>query len=236
VKAFAGLIAMTILAAAQPAFEVASVKPTPANRIGYTSVSPPGAATFTASNITLKILISMAFGVDSDRIFAKQDWIDSTRFDVIAKAEGGREIPGEQLKPMLQQLLTERFKLSVHREMKEYPGYALIVAKDGPKLHASEGGPLRQYILRGRLVGHNVPVEGLAALLRSPTGRAVVDETGIKGNFDIDLTYAPDDAADSTLPSIFTALQEQLGLKLTPKKVPAETLIVDHAERVPTEN
>jgi uncharacterized protein (TIGR03435 family) len=235
-KRLACLLAIGSLVAAQPAFEVASVRPTPPGKIGYTSVSPPGAGTFTATNITLKILISMAFGVDSDRIFGKQDWIDTERYDVIAKAEGGREIPKAELGPMLRQLLTERFRLSVHREMKDYPGYALTVWKDGPKLHASEGKPVRQEIFRGRLVGFNIPVENFAALLRFPTGRPVVDETGIKGNFDIDLTFAPDDAPDSALPSIFTALQEQLGLKLTPRKVPAETLVVDRAEKVPTEN
>jgi uncharacterized protein (TIGR03435 family) len=91
-------------------------------------------------------------------------------------------------------------------------------------------------ILRGGLRAQNISLQTLAALLRSPTHRPVVDQTGIKGNFDIQLDYAPENAPDSTLPSIFTALQEQLGLKLTSQKVPAETLVVDHVERVPTEN
>jgi uncharacterized protein (TIGR03435 family) len=231
----AALAAFGVIGAAQAAFEVASVKRTPPASIGYTSISPFGSATFTATNVTLEVLIGMAFGVDSNHISGKQSWLDTESYDVSAKAEGGREISREELRPMLQNLLAERFKLSVHREMKDEPGYALIVAK-GPKLQASKGGASRPMILKGGLRADNISLKMLAAILAGPAGRPVVDKTGIEGNFDVKLDYAPEGIADSSLPSIFTALQEQLGLKLVPQKVPVETLVVDRAEKVPAEN
>ncbi len=232
----AWFLCVGMIAAAQPGFEVASVRPTPPGSIGYTAISPPGAATFTARNITLRILISMAYGIDSDRISSKQDWIGTESYEVTAKAEGGQGIPPDQLKPMLQQLLVERFKLAVHRETKTVPGYALLVAKGGPKLQPTKGAPSRPAILKGGLRADNISVDTLAAMLRSPLGRPVANQTGITCNFVVSFDFAPEGAEDSTLPSIFTALQEQLGLKLAPQKVPVETLGVDSAERVPIQN
>jgi len=228
------LAALTV--AAQPKFEVASVKLTPASRIGYVKMSPPGAATFTAENVNLALLISLAFGVDSDRISAKQGWIESECYDVVAKAERGEPIPSDQLKPMLQQLLVERFKLTFHRGTKDASGYALVVAKDGPKLTGSKGGPSNPMILPGGIRANNATLDLLAGLLSHLTGRPIVNSTRIEGKFDFRLDYAPEAAIDSSLPSVFTALQEQMGLKLVPQKVPVETLIVDHAERVTVEN
>lgn len=225
-----------MIAAAQPAFEVASVRQTPPASIGYTSISPPGSATFAARNITMRILISTAYGIDSDYITSKQDWIDSERYDVTAKAEGGQGISSEQLKPMLQQLLAERFKLTVHRETKTMAGYLLVVAKGGPKLQPTKGAPARPAILKGALRADNISVDVLAGMLRRPLGKPVANQTGLTGNFDVTFDFAPEGAEDSALPSIFTAIQEQLGLKLVPQKVPVETLVIDHAERVPIQN
>ena len=231
----AALAAFGVIGAAQAAFEVASVKRTPPASIGYTSISPFGSATFTATNVTLELLISLAFGIDSNRISGKQSWLDTEHYDVSAKAAGGLEISREELKPMLQKSLADRFKLEVHRESKDVSGYALVVAK-APKLQQSRGGASRPMILKGGLRADNISVKMLAAMLTGPAGRPVVDKTGIEGNFDVKLDYTPEGAADSSLPSIFTALQEQLGLKLVPQRVLVETLVVDHAEKVPTEN
>lgn len=231
----AGLFAIGLTVAAQ-AFEVASVKQTPPGRIGYTSISPSGAGTFTATNVALDVLISLAYGIDTDRLSGKQNWLVSEHYDVSAKPAGDRGLSYEELRPMLQQFLADRFKLVVHREVKDSQGYVLITAKDGPKLQATKGNPPRPMILKGGLRAENISIEVLAAMLKSPTGREVVDKTGIKGNFDIKLDYAPEGDTDSSLPSIFTALQEQLGLKLVPQKVPVESLVIDHVEKVPTEN
>jgi uncharacterized protein (TIGR03435 family) len=231
----AGLLAVSVLAAAQPAFEVASVKRSPADDAGF-SISPSGAGTFTARKITLDVLIGMAFGMTSERVSGKQNWMSSEYYDITARPEGDQGLSYQQLRPMLQQLLVERFKLSFHRETKDAQGYALVVAKTGPKLQATKGAPSRPALLKGGLRADNISIRTLAAMLAKPAGRPVVDQTGIDGNFDITLDYAPEGATDSSLPSIFTALQEQLGLRLVPQKVPVETLVIDHAERVPIEN
>lgn len=199
-------------------------------------MSPSGAGTFTARKITLDVLISMAFGIDSGRVLGKQSWMSSDYYDITAKPEGDRGLSYQQLRPMLQQLLVERFRLSFHRETKDSQGYALVVAKTGLKLQATKGAPSRPALLKGGVRADNISIKTLAAMIAKPAGRPVVDQTGIEGNFDITLDCAPEGATDSSLPSIFTALQEQLGLKLIPQKVPVETLVIDHAERVPTGN
>jgi len=124
----------------------------------------------------MAVLIAVAFGFDSDRISGKQSWLDSESYDVTAKAEGGREIPRDQLKPMLQKLLADRFKLAVHRETKDSQGYALVIGKDGPKLRTNKGGPPKKDILRDALRGQNISLETFAVLLARPTHRPVVDQ------------------------------------------------------------
>lgn len=228
-------------ASATPDFEVASVRVipagtrvcTPASRSGCLSVSPSGAATFTARNVSLAILVSLAFGVDSNRISGAP--LGSKAYDVLTKPEGDGGRTYEQLRLPLQHLLQERFHLTCHEETKNFPGYALVVAKGGPKLHASKGGS-DAYIMREELLLQNVAMSNLAATLSFPLKCPVVDKTGLNGNYDIKLDFAPDDDTDSPLPSIFTALRETLGLKLEKAKVPVETLVIDHVDQVPTEN
>src|ERR1017187_6744818 len=103
---------------------------------------------------------------------------------------------------MLQQLLADRFKLAVHRESKDFPGYALVLAKDGPKLQETKGGPSRPMILRGAIRADNVAIGVFAGMLSSPAARPVVDKTGIKGNYDFNIEYAPEGDTDSSLPSL----------------------------------
>jgi len=224
------------VAARPQSFEVASVKLTAPGSRGLTHISPPGDPRFTATNVTLEMLISMAFGVDESRIANKPGWLDSEYYDVVAKAEGDRALPYDQFKPVLQRLLEQRFKLAVHHEQKEMSGYALVVAKDGPKLKKSAGPSEKRYILPDRLLADGISLPTLAALLARPTHRPVVDETRLEGIYDIELKYAPEKPADSDLPSIFTALQEQLGLKLENRKVPVDTIVIDHVEKIPSEN
>jgi uncharacterized protein (TIGR03435 family) len=143
----------------------------------------------------------------------------------------------ERLKPMLRSMLAERFGLIVHRETTTVSGYALVTAKGGAKLQVSDaslGG--QSAVLRGRIVGHGVDMHLLASMLGRPLGVPVADGTRIKGAYDIDLKFAPDDSLDSSLPSIFTAIREQLGLQLESQKVPLEMLVIDRCRRVPTEN
>jgi len=223
-------------AAPPSAFEVASVRLIPPGRGGMISISPPGSPTFTATNINLEILIAMAYGVDSDNLLNAPSWLGSQQYDVTAKAEGNPRLTYEQLRAPLQKLLEERFQLAVHRQTKEGSGYALIAAKRGPKLLETKGEPPHAYILKGGLNLQNSSLDDLAGTLKKPAGRPVINETGIKGQYDIKLNYAPEGAANSELPSLFTALPEQLGLQLVPPKVPVATLVIDRVERVPAEN
>jgi uncharacterized protein (TIGR03435 family) len=218
------------------AFEVASVRLIPPGKGGMISISPSGSPTFTATNINLEILIAMAYGVDSDNLLNAPSWLGSQQYDLTAKAEGSPRLTYEQLRAPLQKLLEERFQLAVHRQTKEGSGYALVAAKSGPKLQESKGDAPHAYILKGGLNLQNSSIDDLAGTLKRPAGRPVVNETGIKGRFDIKLDYVPEGAANSDRPSLFTALQEQLGLQLVTRKVPVEMLAIDRVERVPSEN
>ena len=244
------LIAITLLTAtsvqghsqskpdASQSFEVASVRPAPADH-GYTSISPSGAAQFTANNVSMMVLVEMAYGVNGNQISASPSWFDSDLYDIAAKPEGDIGLSYEQMRPMLQQLLKQRFQLAVHREKKDVPGYVLVVAKSGPKLQAGKESSAGLYILQDGLQGPSMSMATLAGMLASPVGRPVIDKTGLTGNYDIKLSYAPvaaDASTDSTLPSIFTAVQEQLGLKLEGQKVPVDFVVIDHAEKVPSDN
>jgi uncharacterized protein (TIGR03435 family) len=215
-------------------FEVASVKISPPGA-GETSWSALGGTTFTAVNIPLRILVQMAYAVGEKQL-AGEDQLGSEEYDVSAKSQNGEILTSENLKPMLISLLTERFGLVIHRDTKLSPGYTLVIAKGGSKLHASGAAEGQSAILRGRIIGHGADMAVLAAMLGRPLGVPVIDKTGIEGRYDIDLRFAPEGSADTSLPSIFTAIQEQLGLKLESQKIPLEMLVIDHCQRVPTEN
>jgi bla regulator protein BlaR1 len=232
-------------------FEVASIKPSapsgPMNRIRV-EMAPGGR--FNASNITVKFLIQQAYGVKDFQITGGPGWINSERYDLVAKADGdvGR---AEQLRPLIQKLLADRFQLTIHRDTKELPIYALVVGKNGPKFKESEAsGPGPNIRMgRGLINGQGMGMDMLASQLSNPLGRTVLDRTGLKGRYDIKLEFTPEEGAgrgpgdgpeaapppDTTGPSLFTALQEQLGLKLESSKGPVEIIVIDRIEK-PTEN
>ena len=218
-------------------FEVASVKRVPERDRGLTSISSPGEPEFRAHNVTLEALTGYAFGVDSGRqIVNEPSWMSSEQYDIAAKVENDQKLSYEQLKPLVQQLLQERFHFTYHRETRQRKGFALVVAKNGPRLHASSGGGYNAYILPTGISAKDVSLETLAALLTRPVGEPVIDRTGIKGKFDIDLKYDSNETSDSALPALPTALEEDLGLKLVHQEVAEEVIVVDHVDRVPTEN
>jgi uncharacterized protein (TIGR03435 family) len=177
--------------------------------------------------------------------------IEDEPYDIVAKAES--PVEDDQLMLMLRRLLADRFKLKFHRESKEMQGYALVVGKNGPKLHEVElagKGWARNRV--GAIEGQEISTVRLAEILAGRLGHPVVDLTGIKGVFDLKLSWTPDTStvrnpaenkespaaesmSDPSGPSIFTALQEQLGLKLEARKVPADIIVIDHVER-PSEN
>ena len=238
-----------------PAFEVASIKPSdPAGTIG---IRRSGNHIATRST-SLLFLITWAYDVQSDRVFGKPGWVDSVRYDVTANAAQDERpapprLPGQptELQQMMQTLLAERFKLVIHRETRELPVYALVAAKGGAKVQLTKAPDVMgqnpfSMPARGRLIGTQVSAEMLAKALSGQVGRTVQDQSGLEGVFDFKLEWEPDasaradgGAASADLragSSLFTALQEQLGLKLETRKGKVEVLVIDRMESTPTEN
>jgi uncharacterized protein (TIGR03435 family) len=247
--------ALAAACAQSPAFEVASIKPSDPQ--GTVAIRRSGYRIATTST-SLLFLITWAYDVHSDRLYGKPSWLDSVRYDVVATAsQDGRPAPPRpgqptELQQMMQALLAERFKLVIHRETRELSMYALLVAKGGPKIRLTEAPAVMGQTPfsmpgSGRLIGVQVSAEMLAKVLSDQLSRSVQDQTGLKGVFDFKLEWEPD--ASSTGPdgvrtppdlgagsSLFTAIQEQLGLKLEARKGPVEVLVIDHIESAPTEN
>jgi len=226
---------------AQSAFEVASVKldssETGVDRIKISKGS------LIIQNVSFRRLINMAYGIPDGReyLLSGPDWLDSENFDISAKYAS--EIPDADVLPMLQRLLGERFNLALHHETRQISGYAMVIGKNGPKLRpAASARPFANFrALSGHAEGTCVSMPDLAdRLSRAPfqLDRPVVDFTGLTGRFDLTLDWSPIDkqAENASGPSIFSAIEEQLGLRLEARKLPLEVLIVDHADRVPAAN
>ncbi len=232
------LLTIALPAGAQTqAFEVASVKPNRSGS-GTFSMNSGRGGRFTAINVTLEMLMTSAYDLQDFQITGGPKWQYSDRFDVEAKSVGD---PGfEQLRPLLRTLLADRFRLKVHTEMKDISGYALVSGKNGPKLRLNAGahGP-QGSTGRGRITDQKISMLKFANQLAAQLHQPVVDRTGLRGDYDFKLEWNP--AADGIQPSespsapLFTALQEQLGLRLQSAKVPVEVLVIDYAEK-PTEN
>jgi uncharacterized protein (TIGR03435 family) len=263
--AVAGPFALGLLhAQARPSFEVASIKPNKSGDRGVRIENQPGR--FRAVNVSLKFLIEFAYDLKDTQLAGATGWISSENYDVDAKVEsaGGEDhkLPSdeelEQRRQMVQSLLADRFKLVLHRDSKELPVYALVVAKSGAKLHESAApssdGPKQGQRMarmgRGELTMNTVPIAMLCDALSRISGRNVIDHTGLKGNYDIALKWTPDESegqmfkgpgdgdkrdapppSDATGPSLFTALEEQLGLKLESQKGAVDTFAIEHVER-----
>jgi uncharacterized protein (TIGR03435 family) len=165
------------------------------------------------------------------------NWLASDRFTIEAKA--AEPLPpwpesNTQLSLMLQSLLEDRFKLAVHWETKEAVVYDLVLARGGPKVKQADAAESSGFGMeQGRIRSMALPLGYLATNLAYLLGRTVIDKTGLAGKYSYTLTYTPDDAppGDASGPSIFTALQEQLGLKLESTKGPVEFLVIDHVEK-----
>jgi uncharacterized protein (TIGR03435 family) len=228
------LIACAIAPAQQPlAFEVATIKPLQGYVNARGSLSGPRV---TLSGYALEGLIMDAYQVDSWQLVGGPVWRDTDPFEIVAKAPGDAEPTPEQGRQMLQSLLADRFRLKVHREMRDAPVYALVVAKNGPKLTKSTAAD-SSYTVGREMKFQKQTMASLALRLSGSAhlGRPVLDKTGLAGEWDFTLTFMPNPPPDSNVPDVFTALQEQLGLKLESQRAPVEHLIIDHAEK-PTPN
>lgn len=243
-----------------PSFDVASVKENKgSDGMMRIMMKPDG---FESVNLSLKSLIANAYGIKQDLIFGGPGWVDSKGFDVDAKVAGPeieslKKLTPRQRASMMQPVLAERFHLKVHSETRVLPTYDLVVAKDGVKMKqsapepppaegekedASERNAGRMTVGPGEFSGQNLPMASIANQISYILHHTVVDKTGLAGKYDLTLKYTSEDSSkeddgstDAAGPSIFTAVQEQLGLKLVSTKGPVETLVVDHVD-LPTQN
>jgi len=244
--------------AAPPTFDVVSIKVSKPGASGSNSDFSNEA--YHATNVTLKEIIQYdAYEIPGPQILGIPPALEKVTFDIQAKIDPavyaemktqGKEQFYQHFQQMVQQLLADRFKLAVHTETRELPVYALTIGKNGPKLQPAkdpDAGTSFSSGKRGQLTAKGTSAEQLAQKLsRSVSdelGRIVIDNTGLNGRYDLTLKWTPDlgtaptinGEPDTSAPSIFTAIQEQVGLKLEPTKGPVHVLVIDHAE-MPSEN
>ena len=242
--------AQSAASAAPQKFEVATIKPSNAEdgRVQFRFL--PGGR-FDLRGIPVRLLIQQAYNVRDFQITGGPSWMGSDRFDIAAKAETDENLPIDAVRPMFQSLLADRFKLVLHHDTKELPVYALVIGKNGIKFKESTGDAQQRRIMmgRGRINGEAMSMDMLVNQLGNQLGRTVIDKTGLKGPYQINLEWTPEQAqsiggpdgggegraSSDTGPTIFTALQEQLGLKLESQKGPVDILVIDKIEK-PSEN
>jgi uncharacterized protein (TIGR03435 family) len=228
---------------APAAFEVATVRITGPSSDGHTHINYPPGDRFSATNITLLALMQWAYGMPEKQILDGPSWLASTRFDFQAKADTDqmKGVTSEQdrdlKRRMVQALLAERFQLKLHQEMRTLPAYDLVLAKGGSKLQLTKSSGKSIGIGRTYFNGEGLTMILIAQELSQIAGRVVVDKTNLTERYDLKLQWSSDDAptTDNSAPSLFTAVQEQLGLKLEPAKEAASVLVIDHIE-MPTPN
>ena len=254
-----GLILSESAAFSQPApgtlaFEVISVHPSKSGTAEPRMSPSPGG--LVAENVTVRMLIRAAYRKDESSMKGGPGWLDTERYNVVARTAA--RTTEDQLRLMLQKLLADRFQLRVHRETREGPAYSLTNAgKNGPKLQpadaagcaATKPSPCGRFRKSGgSITGERVSMAELAHLLGSLTGLPVTDDTGLRGAFNLSFQAARQDgvsasntrestnsAADTALPSLFTALREQLGLKLERTRGATDVLVIDSVNK-PSEN
>lgn len=221
--------------AQQAQFDVASIKPVTVDGT-FTSGITTGHGRIDAENVTLKRCIIGAYGVSPSQVVGGPDWLDSDRFRILAKAAQPTDSDAELMR-MLQSLLAERFHLVIHRETRPLQAYVLEVARGGPKLEKVADGESSTNSSHGQLVARFTSMDLFAHVLAREVNLPVVDQTGLKGSFNFTLKWTPERelSRPDAGPSIFTALQEQLGLRLHAQKTPLEVIVIDRAEK-PTDN
>lgn len=240
-------------------FEVASVKPSPPEARGGMARPEPGGLRYRGTNLPLRLYISSAYRIKGDQVVGAPGWVDTDRFDIEAQAQKPSSL--DEFHLMTRTLLAERFHLRFHFETKEMPLYALTVDTGSPAtggakltLHdaANSGDPwIEQGMdmpLHARWTATSSSMELFAFRLASVMDRPVIDQTGLKGDYDFKLAYTMDlppnlpqnamvngQPIDTSGPSIFQAVRQQLGLRLDPRKGPVQVMVVDHVEK-PSEN
>lgn len=230
------------------AFEVATIKPATSDAKANRYIIMQGTHRFIEKYYTLKLLIAAAYDLNPRAISGGHGWVESDHFDILAITPGDVRPTHDEQMAMLRNLLSDRFKLTFHREQKTFSIYELELASGGPKLKPSTAPPddppaLISIVYPQRIVlpARNATMNDLTSLLqRAVLDRPVVNKTGLSGRYDFDLTWAPDEtqfggdvpvaSADAPSPPLFTAMQEQLGLRLEATRGPIDALVIDTAE------
>jgi len=227
-----------------PGFEVATIRPAAPSPDGHTHINYPSGDRFSAANITLLALMQWAWDMPAKQILDGPPWLASTRFDIQAKSDTGEESRNltsnqerELKRRMVQALLADRCHLTLHQETRTLAAYDLILAKGGSKLQTSQSSDKSIGTGRTYFKGEGLTMTLIAEELSQIAGRVVIDKTGLTDRYDVKLQWTPDDApvTDDSAPSLFTAIQEQLGLKLEPAKEATPVLVIDHVD-APTPN
>ncbi len=233
-------------------FEVATVKPTPEDWQGGRYLRMTGPQRFVATNYTPRVLIATAYSLNPRAVEGGPAWMDSEHFNTVAATPGEAQPTLDQQLSMVRGLLADRFKLAFHRVDREMPVYVLSLAKGGSKLQETSARLAEQPDIVSRigpdevrLPARNATMQQFAAVLqRSVFDRPMLDQTGLTGRYDFDLEWTPDETQfdglrralqESTEPTLFTALQEQLGLKLESTRALVSVIAIDRIER-PSEN
>ncbi|MBZ5575226.1 MAG: TIGR03435 family protein [Acidobacteriia bacterium] len=250
VSCWSGAVFLAAAAFGQPVpapatFDVASIRaaqtPQGPGLTALRETIEPAAGSLTMRNVTLATCIRWAYNLKVYEL-SGPPWLADERFDIAAKAAA--PVAPDQLRPMLQALLADRFHLAAHRQTKELPAYALVVGKNGTKLHPAEGAGAGS-MTGAALVfqGHKMPLSRLAEILSSALKVPVLEMTGLEGHYDFVLDLRPyilqrqpGDPPLDLLSIAITALQDELGLKLESRKADLEVLVVDRVEKTPTEN
>ena len=229
-------------------FEVATIRPVDVDRRQGRMFHMEGTHRWTANNFTLEALIALGFDVNPRAISGGPEWVRTQKFVITAVTPGDVAPTRLEQMRMLRALLVERFGLKFHRQEKQMEIYELTVAKDGPKLKAAEKPDDPPKIVgvvypgKVEVPARSVTMEDFVAMLQRATlDRPTVDRTGLKGTYDFDLVFTPDDTlyggelpkapADAPDPPLFTAVQQQLGLKLTAKRGAVSAMVVDEVNR-----
>ncbi len=237
-----GIAALTLAAVAAQtpdSFEAAAIRPNLSGDMN-TQISMPDGGRLVVVNATLKTLIRNAYGLLAFQLAGGPRWLDDDKYNIDAKTGSPEKITQESLQPLLRSLLADRFRLVVHWEPREEPIYALLTDKAGIKFQPHRSAPgqgMNMHRGPGKvsLRGVDVPLSELASNLGNQLGRFAIDRTGLNGRYDFVLEWDPDQTGDSPGPSLFTAVREQLGLRLEPGKGQVQVLVIDRAEK-PTEN
>lgn len=231
-----------------PAFDVASIHLSHETDGHHHIINDPSVSRFQTANLCLRDLIQFAYNMPRSQIIGGDAWLDNTMFDIDAKSDAAEDarlhaMPSADARHekqlMVQALLADRFHLVVHAETRQLPVYALVVAKGGPKFQPSQvnGATINSYPNRMHIAGSDDTIALLARELAETLGRVVLNRTSLIGRYDINLRWTPEDATPigtapppGAPPDIFTAIQEQLGLKLQSTKGPVDVLVIDHVE------